>query len=113
MEQLKHSFTPEQVQRFMKFLSWKQKTNQRKLRYLNFVNVLNDQFEVVPYIGSNAQKQGYLDSLEELRNMIMLKVVKFDAAIETIKNDPIIAAALVHYENTLNKIQKGFENGIR
>lgn len=109
MNTLNGKYSPDQV-RFLKFLVWKQKTNQRKLKYLNFVSVLSDQIENLCYIGSQNQKIGHIQSLSELRNMIMLKVVKFDAAIESVKNDPVIKAAISHLETAMSALMQQTSN---
>lgn len=109
MDTLSKKYNPEQI-RFLKFLSWKQKINQRKLKYLNFVSVLSDQIENLCYIGSQNQKIGHIQSLSELRNMIMLKVVKFDAAIESVRNDPVIKAAIANLETAMSALMKQTSN---
>lgn len=105
MIDLSHQFDSDQVQRFMKFLRWRQNINQRKLKYLNFVSLLSVELDKLAYIGSQDQKLGYIEELATLRNSVMLKVVKFDAAIESVKNDPIIMAALDHYNKVIGSLK--------
>lgn len=105
MIDLSHQFEPEQVQRFMRFLRWRQNINQRKLKYLNFISLLSVELDKLTYVGSYDQKLGYIEELAALRNMVMLKVVKFDAAIESVKNDPIIKTALDHYNKVIGSLK--------
>lgn len=105
MIDLSHQFDSDQVQRFMKFLRWRQNINQRKLKYLNFVSLLSVELDKLAYIGRQDQKLSYIEELTTLRNSVMLKVVKFDAAIESVKNDPIIKAVADHYHKVIGSLQ--------
>lgn len=48
--------SPDEVQRFFKFLSWKQRKQKTKLKFINFVHVLEDQLSTkLPILGSQTQ----------------------------------------------------------